>query len=865
MRLRLLKAIILSTFLLFITPSPVLSQPTCLGVTNCHLETSASNCQADEVFCKGGSPGPNDPTFCCPSGQIIQPLTTSPPSSQTTSTTSTPTTFSQPSSTGTQNRHPLRPKPKEFTNWEKDRPVANYTQALFCAQRPTAVQKQEFLKTDDELKLQITGTYLSNFEEFITPLLSITNKTKDDYNDSYEKKAQQYLADYLGGRAYYELEVEPTQQELKANPQLQYDLFIRLGVFRKLAPLSLQDKFKRAMIYRASGIPAAANPNNLEPLDFFTNYYGFEPASPIVENYPVTCLWGNNIVAFTQYNDFTNPCGNSQNIRLSTFDETNWAPLPEEFNTLKEYASASAAWKILDGGQIDPDTGKIIELGKWAKTWPYVPMFSREDLQGYIRAVNPNADPTVNPVYHPHLARTYELSSAISTLLLPKNNFDFDSDPDLETDWNGIPWCDINDKGCKKWWIDSSDTLPDLALGPVCDPLNTIITSSGDSAYDSNFTTPVNSPTQIITNPEYSPAVVRKCNLLERNDPDTYEKECKFEHDVRYSPDYFVTRTPYLNQIFNRLVSSQGVFNVLRPKAYVDVNQPANWPGLGNPEEITPSYRFVGGGAETGMKWPGGSVEFYYKGLGFIHCQKEKLLAFLQFFLWEEETYEYLSPECTQDSTSPSVPGQPGQPGKPGKGVDKELYGPPPNVPSESTCTQGVNPIGQWLRWPYQSASSASITSCYKDPDRKSCHAGIDMNPGHKKAVYPAASGKVHAAFGGPKGCEELGACVIIDHCNGWFTIYAHLTEWDDRDKLVRKGQLVTTNTQIGIQGNTGKVFSGRDCNPKTDETCGAHLHFGLAWGGSIRDFWYNTTKTANVCTFTKGCSCTSSSKCTKN
>jgi hypothetical protein len=600
MRLRLLKAIIFSIFLLLITLSPVLGQP------------------------------PASPS-------------------------SIP---SQPSSTGTQNRHPLRPKPKEFTNWEKGRPAANYTQTLFCAQRPTAVQKQEFLKTDPQLDLQITGTYLSNFEEFITPLLSITNKVKDDYSLSYEEKAQQYLADYLGGRAYYELQVEPTKQELEASPQLQYDLFIRLGVFRKLAPLSTQDKFKRAMIYRASGIPAAANPSGLEPLDFFTDYYGFEPASPIVGNYPVTC-WNNRqnrVVAFTQYNNFKNPCGKNKNIRLGSFDKTNWAPLPEEFDTPEEYDSASAAWKILAGGQIDPDTGKIIEFGKWAKAWPYVPMFSREDLRGYIRAVSPDADPPINPVYHPHLARTYELSSALSTLLLPKNDFDFDSDPNLETRWSGIPWCDLDDKDCKKWWIDSSDTRPQLPLGPVCDPLNTIITSSGDSAYDSSFTTPVNSPTQVINNPEYSQAVVRKCNLLAINDPVTYEKECKFKHDVRYSPDYFVTRTPYLNQIANRLISSQGVFNILRPKAYVDVNQPVNWPGLGNPEEASPKYKFIGGDAEAGMKQSSSLVEFYYKGLGFIHCQKEQLLATLQPFI-TGQSYQYLNPECAPKGQYSNLPG----------------------------------------------------------------------------------------------------------------------------------------------------------------------------------------------------------------
>ena len=756
-------------------------------------------------------------------------------------------TFSQ----SIQNRHPLRPKPNELTSWEKNRPKADYTQTLFCAQRPTAVQNQEFLKTDDKLTLQISGTYISNFEEFITPLLSITNKTKDDYNLSFEEKAQQYLADYLGGRAYYEIKAEDPNGQTIAS---------RLGVFRKLAPKDLQDKYKRAMIYRATGIPDAENPNKLDPMDFLTDYYDFEPASPTVANYPVTCFRNNEIVSFTQYNDFKNPCGNSENIRLSSFNQTNWAPIPEEFENNKDYQNAYNNWYVQDGGQIiyaldcDPQQTQNCPIinrqpGKWAKAWPYVPMFSREDLQGYIRAVSSNAQPQINPVKHPHLARTYELSSALSTFLMPQSYFDYNSEPDfkVETPWSGKPWCKLGDLTCKNYWIDSSDSMPDLALGGVCDPQTTIITSSGDSAYDKLFTTQVNSPKQIIDNPEYSKATERKCNLLERNDPIAYEKECKFKRDVRYSPDYFVTRTPYLNQITNRLVSEQGIFNILRTKQDVDNNQLVNWPAIGNPEEATPIYSFISGGAEAGMMQPGILVEFYYKSLGFVHCQKEKVLSLFQPFV-TGEPYKYLSPKCAQDSTGPDT-GQPGQPGQPGKiYVDKELYGPPPNVPSESTCSQGVDSTGRWLKWPYKSSSSPPVTSCYKDPSRNSCHAGIDMDPGDNASIYPGAPGKIHYANGAPKGCAEFGACVIIDHCNGWFTIYAHLQEFTD-GKFINQGQSVTTSTQIGIQGNTGRSTA-------------EHLHFGLAWGGSIPSFWYSHKKTANVCTYTNGCSCTSGTSC---
>jgi len=464
-------------------------------------------------------------------------------------------------------------------------------------------------------------------------------------------------------------------------------------------------------------------------------------------------------------------------------------------------------------------------------------MFSREDLRGTIRAISDNSVQEINPVNHPHLARTYELSSALSTFLMPQSAFDYNSDPELETDWSGKPWCKLGDPTCKNYWIDSSDSIPDLPLGPVCDPQNIIITSSGDSAYDKIFTNQVNSPTQIIDNPKYSP----ECRLLEINDPVAYEKECKFKQDVRYSPDYFVTNTPYLNQITNRLVSEMGIFNILRTKQDVDNNQPVNWPAMGNPEEATPMYSFAGGGAEAGMMQPGILVGFYYKGLGFVHCQKEKVLSILQPFV-TGQSYEYLSPECAQDSTDPDA-----DPDADQQFEDKELYGPPPNVPSESTCSQGVEPTGRWLRWPYKSGAPP-ITSCYKDPSRKSCHAGIDMDPGDDAPIYPGASGKVHYTNGAPKGCAEFGACVIIDHCNGWFTIYGHLQEFSD-GKFVNQAQLVTTNTQIGIQDNTGR-------------STGSHLHFGLAWGGSIPSFWYSHKRTANVCNYTNGCSCTSGTSC---
>jgi len=56
-------------------------------------------------------------------------------------------------------------------------------------------------------------------------------------------------------------------------------------------------------------------------------------------------------------------------------------------------------------------------LTKWlttatAKIWDYVPMFSREDTKGFIQ----NTSGATFTVIHPHLARTYEVSSALNLL-----------------------------------------------------------------------------------------------------------------------------------------------------------------------------------------------------------------------------------------------------------------------------------------------------------------------------------------------------------------------------------------------------------------------------------------------------------------
>lgn len=154
-----------------------------------------------------------------------------------------------------------------------------------------------------------------------------------------------------------------------------------------------------------------------------------------------------------------------------------------------------------------------------------------------------------------------------------------------------------------------------------------------------------------------------------------------------------------------------------------------------------------------------------------------------------------------------------------------------------------TNPLDQWLQWPSADHSPGYYTSCYG----KRCwvnndgslhfgnHAGIDIAYGDGAGIYAAAAGIVHAA-----GFDStFGYHVIIDHQNGWYTIYGHMKP----NLLVSPGQTVDTSTQLGYEDSTG-------------ESTGSHLHFGLSQGGNTTDFFMASGITADPCSALPNCTC---------
>lgn len=110
------------------------------------------------------------------------------------------------------------------------------------------------------------------------------------------------------------------------------------------------------------------------------------------------------------------------------------------------------------------------------------------------------------------------------------------------------------------------------------------------------------------------------------------------------------------------------------------------------------------------------------------------------------------------------------------------------------------------LSWP---TVGGHITSYY-GPRWGSFHEGIDISGVSDKTIKAADSGTV--TFAGWKG--GYGYTVIIDHGNGYKTLYGHLSSIS-----VSNGSKVAKGQKIGVMGNTGK-------------STGTHLHFEVIVNG---------------------------------
>lgn len=93
-------------------------------------------------------------------------------------------------------------------------------------------------------------------------------------------------------------------------------------------------------------------------------------------------------------------------------------------------------------------------------------------------------------------------------------------------------------------------------------------------------------------------------------------------------------------------------------------------------------------------------------------------------------------------------------------------------------------------------------------------HAGVDFANDMGDPIWAAASGTVIQV----KNREGYGETIIVDHGDGWTTLYAHLSQYN-----VSLNQQVEIGQTIGFIGSTGW-------------STGPHLHFEVRYRGSPRN-----------------------------
>jgi murein DD-endopeptidase MepM/ murein hydrolase activator NlpD len=128
-----------------------------------------------------------------------------------------------------------------------------------------------------------------------------------------------------------------------------------------------------------------------------------------------------------------------------------------------------------------------------------------------------------------------------------------------------------------------------------------------------------------------------------------------------------------------------------------------------------------------------------------------------------------------------------------------------------SSCSGGAYGSGAFI-WP-------SANHFLSGNDYWSGHLGIDIAGAEGDPVYAADSGVVTLASGGWNG--GYGNVVMIDHGNGYATLYGHLSRIN-----VSPCQSVGRGATIGAIGNTGNSF-------------GAHLHFEVRQNGGFVNPWF--------------------------
>lgn len=123
-----------------------------------------------------------------------------------------------------------------------------------------------------------------------------------------------------------------------------------------------------------------------------------------------------------------------------------------------------------------------------------------------------------------------------------------------------------------------------------------------------------------------------------------------------------------------------------------------------------------------------------------------------------------------------------------------------------------VSNVGSLVSWGWPTSSGWVITSDYEwriNPVtyRRELHSGIDIaGLGYGAPVYAVNNGTIIKK----QYAKDYGNYIVINHNNGYYTVYAHLSRFNDEFNI---GSVVTRGSVIGYIGSTGYAT-------------GPHLHY---------------------------------------
>jgi murein DD-endopeptidase MepM/ murein hydrolase activator NlpD len=134
---------------------------------------------------------------------------------------------------------------------------------------------------------------------------------------------------------------------------------------------------------------------------------------------------------------------------------------------------------------------------------------------------------------------------------------------------------------------------------------------------------------------------------------------------------------------------------------------------------------------------------------------------------------------------------------------------PPDNIREGSILDEADRFVLLLRQLPLGRPVDGKISSLYgrrRDPlnHKKAFHAGLDFRGRRGDKIHVTGSGVIKRS-GYQRG---FGNCIVVDHGNGYETLYAHLSK-----RLVKKGEQVYRDQVIGLMGSTGR-------------STGTHLHY---------------------------------------